>query len=89
MINLETILQEIAQHGSVRKAAIALSISPQAISKRFKKLSDDDPLKVQYLELAPIGRTRKWKDDRERVREAVRRHRAKSDPPLDQALPPT
>lgn len=74
-MELIELLKLIEQHGSVRKAAIALGISVNAISKRFKKLADDDPLRVQYEALkGSKGRPRKYpqgvEGDRQRWRKA-------------------
>jgi hypothetical protein len=78
----DQLLEAIAQYGSVRKAAIALLISPESISKRFRKLPDDDPLKQKYNELTgKKGRPRIYPEgvegDRERILKAVRKYRSK------------
>ncbi len=79
-MTLPELLSVIIQHGSVRKAAIALNVSPESISKRFRALPDDDPIKQQYLEsLSRRGKPRKYPDTpegtRRRVNDAVKRHR--------------
>ncbi|HEY9646770.1 MAG TPA: hypothetical protein V6C88_10390 [Chroococcidiopsis sp.] len=57
----QEILEAIALHGSVRKAAIALDITPQSITKRFGKLSKEDPLRIDYEVLkGQKGRPRKY-----------------------------
>ncbi len=81
-MTLAELLSVIIQHGSVRKAAIALGISPESISKRFRKLSDDDPIKQQYAATqGKKGKPRKYPDTiegtRQRVRDAVKRYRNK------------
>lgn len=74
----QQLLDLIRKLGSVSAAAESLQISKQSISKRFVRLPDDDPLKVEYKSLVKSGRNRKWADDRERWRENKRKQRSKS-----------
>lgn len=50
-LDLAELLELIRKHGSVRRAAQSLGVSPEAISKRFRGLSSDDPLKIVYDQL--------------------------------------
>lgn len=47
-IALEDWLNIIKLHGSVRNAAKSQGLSVEAVSKRFRKLPEDNPIKQQY-----------------------------------------
>ena len=79
---LEQLLDSIAEHGSVTKAAAALGLSTEAISQRFRKLPDKHPCKVDYqIIVTKGGRPRKYDDtpdgERERLKLAQRAFRAR------------
>lgn len=81
---LEEVLEAIRECGSVRKAAIALGITPQSIAKRFGKLAEDDPLRIDYEILkGQKGRPRKYEEgvegDRARWRNAYRNQQDKTE----------
>lgn len=75
-MNLDSILDKIAR-STVSKVAASLGITKQALTARFSRLADDDPIKIRYRSLVSRGRPKIHATTRDRVREAVRRHRAK------------
>lgn len=67
--SLEDLLDAMTKYGSAAKAAAALDLSKEAISKRFRKLPDDHPLKVDYMVLCgKQGRPRQYADTPEGTR---------------------
>lgn len=80
MTTKEDILAAIARLGSVSAAARELSMTRQAISKQFRRLPSDDPLRIRYEALAQVskrGPEAKWTDQGERNRSKDRAYRAR------------
>ena len=74
----EEVLAAIAQLGSVAAAAKELNITRQAISRRFKRLPENDPLRRRYEALAGLskpGPEPEWDDQKARIRHNVRAYR--------------
>lgn len=80
-MGLVEILSILQTTRSLALTSERVGVSKQAISKRFKKLLDTDPLKVAYFEaLGTPGRKKKHGSDRDRWRENKRAQRAKDQP---------
>ena len=77
MTTKEEILAAIARLGSVAAAAKELGLSRQAISKRFRRLSSEEPLRKRYEVLTKLSRrgpAPEWEDQLARDRAKHKAH---------------
>lgn len=84
---LQEYLEELRKQRSVRKVAVVFGLTPESISRHFRALAEDDPLRIEYYQLCgKAGRPRKYKDAREKNRECGKRSRQKKRDPETSTL---
>lgn len=84
---LQEYLEELRKQRSVRKVAAVFGLTPESVSRHFRALAEDDPLRIEYYQLCgKAGRPRKYQDAREKNRECGRRLRQKKRDPEKSTL---